>query len=460
MFALTQPENNELILEHDNKSERFVESFPDHSKQDLIRLPFRLMKKIKRPFAVFLGVLFCISCLAQETSFPGFYVTLQGDTVRGVFTHYTGFKTNPALVEFSPANGSPVVLTTANCQSFRIEGYDEYVAYAGNRLLNPIENSVVAASKNILDTSSQLSPVRIFLREIKKSPQVALYELKDETRTNFFYKLPGQAPVELVYKKTFSQDRVVEAATYRQQIKDLFQGEINRLGLSTRLEKLPYEEKNLVNFFNDLFPTQQKVVHKSRTPNSGWVASAGISYNFLKVSGEKSVDAVGKSYDASLSPLLSVGYLQPIGGNFGKYFLYPHLNLYRYKNTSESTDQRFRKIITFQSDVAASAALNVGVHLVNEGSLRFFVSAGAGFMVLVNNKQIDDWYLLTDNSEFSFEERKHTGVSFTANVTPGLIIKDKVVLLATYSVPTPVGYYSFYKPWHSNVQVTLGYKWN
>lgn len=416
------------------------------------------MKKITRPVAFFLGIFICFSSLAQKT-FSGFYVTLQGDTVRGVFTHYTGFKTNPSIVEFSPTSGSPVVLNTANCQRFRIEGYDEYLAYAGNRLLNPINNSIVLASKSILDTNSQLEPVRVFLREIKRSPQVALYELTDETRTNFFYKLPGQSPVELVYKKTVSQNRIVEAATYRQQIRDLFQAEINRSDLSSRLEKLPYEGKSLVAFFDDLFPAQEKIVHKSRTPNIGWVVTAGISYNSLKVTGNESVDAVGKSYDATLSPLLSVGYLQPIGENFGRYFLFPQLKLYQYKNTSESTNQLYRKVITFQSGLVANALLNVGMNLANEGALRFFVSAGAGVMVLVNNKQIDHWYLLSDNSDFLLNETKHTGISYTFNLTPGLIVKDKVVLLASYSVPTPVGYYSFYKPRHSNLQVTIGYKW-
>lgn len=417
------------------------------------------MKKIKEFVAVFLGVLFCFSSLAQKKTFSGFYVTPDGDTVRGVFTHYTGFKTNPAVVEFSPANGSPVVLTTANCKSFRIENYDEYLAYAGDRLLNPIDNAIVLASKSILDTNSQIGPVRIFLRAIKISRQMSLFELKDETRTNFFYKLPDQPPVELIYKKNVSQNRIVEAAIYRQQLGNLFQEQIKRLGLSARLQSLPYDEKSLVAFFDDLFHDQQKIVRKSRTPNIGWIATAGVSYNLLKVTGEESVDAVGKSYDASLSPLLSVGYLHPIGGNFGKFFLYPHLKLYKFKNTSESSDQRFRKVITFKSDLVASAALNFGVHFANEGALRFFVSAGAGAMVLVNNKQTDFWYLLTDGSEFSVEERKHTGISFTANVTPGLIVNDKIVLLASYSVPTPVGYYSFYKPWHSNAQVTIGYKW-
>lgn len=397
--------------------------------------------------------------LAQNKNFPGFYVNLQGNQVKGVFTNYTGWQKNPSLVEFTPNGGTPLVLTPENCSSFAIEGYDKYVAYAGNRLLNPILEQEVVSSKNILSAADQYGEIRTFLREIVSSPQVNIYAFNDNARTNFFYKLQNQAPVELKYKRFFVQNRIVDSAVYREQINNLFGAEIRSRALSNELGSLPYKEESLVAFFERLFAVQ-KIEHKTKTPSLGWVVSAGASYNMLSVSGDATLDATGKSYDGSVSPLLSLGYLHPIGGTFSKYFLYPHLKLYSYKNEGESFDQRFRKISTFKADVVANFALNVGMYLVNKESVRFFVSAGAGAMILVNNNQKDVRYLLIDGSTFLESETKLSTLSYSFNVTPGIILKNKIVLTATYSPPMPVAFYSFDKPHHSNAQVTVGYKFN
>lgn len=410
-----------------------------------------------KPVAGLLAIFCSFASFAQKKTFPGFYVTLQGDTVKGIFTDYNGWEKNPSLVEFTPAGAKPIVLGPTNCSAFAIEGYDAYIAYAGNRLLNPIEEGEVIQSKNILSPNDQYGEVRIFLREVVKSPQVNLYVLNDNTRTNFFYKLPGRSLVELKYKRFFAQAKIVDSAIYRQQINDLFRDEIGRRSLSAELESLPYKEESMTAFFGKLFSVQ-KVVRKSKNPTLGWIASAGVSYNFLNVSGDASLDAVGKSYDASLSPLLSIGYLKPIGETFGRYFIYPHLNVYAFKNTGENTDQRFRKVNTFQSDAVLNAALNVGMHLVNEENFRFFISVGAGGMLLINNKETDTRYELSNNTLFSVSETKLSSISYTINVTPGIILKNRIVLLATYAVPTPVAYYSYLKPHHSGIQATLGYK--
>ena len=93
-----------------------------------------------------------------------------------------------------------IKLTASNCRKFAVEGYDEYMSYTGDRLLNPITDFDVL-DKRYRSSDDEQEKLVAFLRLVTRTLSTELYVLTDSKRINFFYALPGSSPVELRYKK-------------------------------------------------------------------------------------------------------------------------------------------------------------------------------------------------------------------------------------------------------------------
>jgi hypothetical protein len=124
-------------------------------------------------------------------------------------------------VEFATTSLRLIKLTPQNCQKLVVDGYDEYLAYSGQRLINPITDCEVL---NTGDSSAEdaLQQVATFLGLAARVPDYELYTFTDSKRTNFFYKRPGSNVVELRYKKYYKADNINTLAEYRNQLNSLF----------------------------------------------------------------------------------------------------------------------------------------------------------------------------------------------------------------------------------------------
>lgn len=395
---------------------------------------------------------------AQSISTPGFYITPQGDTVRGTFPAYKQWNRNPAQVDFIPAAPAHLlVLTPANCRKFSIGNQDEYIAYTGPRLVNPIEDDKALKSEGYAGSEDQFAEVSTFLRLVSKAAGCELYLLTDHIRPNFFYSLRGQPLTELKHKIHSDNGRIIEHPAYKQQLLLLFPEEIAKRNLERTLESLRYTEDGMKAFFRKLSPAARSK-QKTKNPAQGWLLTAGASLNTVKVKGDESIAQVRMKYNWSVAPLVSVGYLLPLNRNFGKYFFYPQVRVFRYKNSGETNHNTLIKHTTFQSDLVISAELHAGAHIINGKDFKLHLSGGGGILELVNNKAKEQTYTAATNSLYYSTETGLARMSHTFNLSTGVLLKNRLLVQATYNFPIPVGQYIFYSPSLTGVQLRVGYK--
>jgi hypothetical protein len=398
------------------------------------------------------------SLAAQKITFTGFYITSQHDSIRGVFPDYTEWNNNPSTVKFMGNSSSEVItLTPQSCQKFIIDGHDEYLSYSGQRLINPIDDAELVKGTDSSDKVDAYENLDGFLRLVTSSPKCGLYVFKDSRRINFFYKLPAGPVTELKHKKYFEQNKINEIPEYKQQLNILFGPDIEKQKLASSLETLDYEEKDLGDFFKALFP-EARTKSKQKDPTGGCLVSAGISINDVHVKAETFND-IAKDYKATVSPLFAIGYVLPFKRNFGKYFIFPQLKVYRYKTSSEIARGTFVKATSFETDLVIAGELNAGVNLVRANTFRLFLSAGAGGIYQVNPTQTDQLYVASDHSIFgSPKETELLPWALSFNASAGVVLHKKFVVKASYLFPSLISNFVEYEIVVSGVQVKLGYK--
>lgn len=407
-----------------------------------------------------LGVFFISASLfAQKKSLPGYYITLQGDTIKGVFPRYAQWSKNPSQVEFSiEGTTNQIRLTPQNAHKFVVEGYDEYLSYSGRRLVNPIEDAILIGEQLFFDSHDSIQQVSLFLRLVKRTTGGDLYILNDALRMNFFYRLPGQQPTELRYKKTLVQNQINEMPDFRQQLSNAFAEIIVQKNLTSRLEKLRYEEENLSSFFQALFPAAT-IERKTSKGDAGWVVSVGAALNRVSVQAGKDFNFVPRNYASSFSPLLSAGFIIPMGRNFGKFFFYPQAKLFRYKNTGEENQGTFINSVTYKTNLAAIAELGAGVNVINQETFRVFLRGGMGMLMQVGAKQVKQLYAASDRSPYlGPTETELASLTYSISASTGVELNKKILFSATYMVPTNIGKFVFYSPELSGVHLQIAYK--
>jgi hypothetical protein len=101
---------------------------------------------------------------------------------------------------------------------------------------------------------------------------------------------------------------------------------------------------------------------------------------------------------------------------------------------------------------------NGGVNLLNKDDLRVFVSAGAGIMILVNNREADQVFYASSNAIYTSAKSNLSKATNTLNASAGVTLKNKIVVAAAYHFPTSVGNYVYYSHMLTSLQVKVGYK--
>lgn len=395
---------------------------------------------------------------AQSISVPGYYITLQGDTIRGTFPAYRQWNRNPAEVEFiDSAASQPLTLTPSNALKFYIENHEEYLSFSGQRLVNPIEDNQLEADKTAEGNVNQYAAVTTFLRLIFRTGGFELYVLSDRVRSNFFYRLNDQPLSELRYKKYYNNRTIHEVGEFRQQLHTLFSEEITKRKLVRALENLPYTETGMMEFFTRL-TSGHKARKAPKDPAAGWVVSAGASLNTIQVKGDKSVALVGARFTPSVAPMVSVGHVSPVSRNFGRYFFYPQLKLFLFKNATERNDGTFIYQNTFQSDLVVSGEVAGGAHIVNGKDFKAHLSAGGGIRLLVNNRQTKKMFAPSNQSLYASSEASLEELIYVINAAAGVTLKNRLWIQATYDFPVPIANFILYSPRLSGIQVRVGYK--
>lgn len=405
--------------------------------------------------------------IAQPIRVPGYYVTNEGDTVRGSFPAYSEWSRNPASVSFQPAGSEAIVeLTPAGCRSFRVDGYETYRSYHGQRLVNPTEDfalltgsngNIPSGPENVYDSAS------IFLRLAAEVPAISLYMLRDRQRTNFFYALPGDTLVELRFKKylatSFDSTRVMEireVADFRRQLDLLFHERILQKKLMPALERLAYSERELSSFLRRLFDAPAHTAPSAKW--SGWLVSAGVAWTNVVLTTNRT-NIYARDLNAAVSPSIAVGHILPLQRNFAHVFLYPQLKLYTYKVEATENLGSVTYNRQYSADLMGALTMQVGYNFSDDETLRVFVAGGAGLATQVGAKETMTTTTPGSNPPF----RAITSVAMntlllTAQASLGMNLQNRYYLLATYNFPSGFSKFVSYDLQLSGVQLQLGYR--
>lgn len=413
---------------------------------------------LKKGLSAFFILFTTTAINAQSKSIAGYYITNNGDTVAGIFPNYKQPNRSFSKIAFvETTSAATIQLTPAKCSRISVQGEDDYIAYSGKRLINPIEDERVVNNTGNFGFEDMQDTVSAFIRMVTKGSGFEVFLLNDNIRKNFFYKQAGEPLQELKFKKYYDENRINEVKEYKQQLGLLFAKKADARKLALLLESLLYTETAMINFIKKVDPgAKQKV--KTKNEANGFVISAGVSANFMKVVGDVSNYRTKITYNTSFSPLLSVGYIASINRNFGKFFLYPSITAYNFKNTGEISDGNVIRKATYSSSLAVLNSINGGVNLINNKRCKFFMSGGYGLMLLMNNKQISQYQNLNNTTTYKPDEEKLERLTYVFNITSGVILNNKLTAWAKYNISTNIGRYVFYAPRHSALQIAVGYK--
>ncbi|MEP7318889.1 MAG: hypothetical protein ABI921_09100, partial [Panacibacter sp.] len=396
--------------------------------------------------AMLFGIFLCYSSAntlkAQSKKVSGYYLNVPGDTVRGIFNDYKNWEKSPATIDFTTNTGEVITLTTSNSKKVFIEGFDSYIPYNGNRLINPIDFSdAVHQEKDSLSTYSQ---VNSFVRIIFEGEIFSLLELQDNIRTNFFIMDDKGVITELLYKLyRDKEDHITGIDIYKNQLQAVIpelQG--TDPGLRSALQNLNYEARSLISLFNRISKTNRLSTPKKI--RSQLIIMGGGAFNSFKVSASSQALVVPGKYNSNFSTLVGVGAVFYSQRNFGKFFLSPNLRYYSFSHNKEMSNGQLKSEFS-SSNLYIQVA--IGMNILNTEFLKWYVSAGYGIGLLSNNKNIRT---INGNIVTNGDFGRNSSPVF--DLQTGVSIKSGLGFFVGYIPGTSVLNYIQYSGKHSSLQ--------
>lgn len=377
-----------------------------------------------------------------QSKFTGYYIQLDGDTVKGTFPGYRQWENNPYKVKFLPSTGGEVTLTIENCKLFHVDSYDTYLSYKGKRMLNPGTNQEIS-NANEASSQDRYTTVSTFLREFAMSGDVKFYILTDNERTNFFYKKADNPVQELISKVFISNSAMTHIDGYKQQLNILFPEEINKKNLSSELNDLEYSESNLKSFVNKLNSIKERDISEGE----GFIVIGGLSTNFFSVTSNGSIVGVtGTAYKTKISPVYGIGYMIPFKRRFSHVFLLPYIKGYSFKNNNSKANLTYAEFNSY----IISPSFNIGYKKGNVNTYAF-ISAGITDLMLLGNELT---IIYTTDSKKEMKEKTNT---LGLNVLAG-VVRKHLLLWGSWMPTSLVTNQVFFKGYHANAQFGVGFK--
>ena len=389
-----------------------------------------------------------VSSSAQHHEFTGFYINIQGDTIEGSFPRYRQWNYNPDRVLFMPfQSGQQVILTPLLCKEFHIDGYENYIAFQGKRMINPIE----FYQPSIEDQSDKYDTIVTFLREFAVSNACKFYIFKDKNRFNLYYLTAEGIIKELLQKVYVTDTHLIQSVTYKEQLQSLFPDR------TEEINHLLYSEEDLTTFLN----RQKKditAIKKIQKSYGGLYISGGVSLNSLKFTPNVSMDFSEKEYVSCYVPLLSIGYIVPFSRNFSRAFFLTQVNISSLKHTAQILNSDAYPIhsTTFRSSPVISLGFHLGYNIINHRNLQVSLAPGAGLNYLVKSEQIDKYKFSSTNSSTAVIEMDHLKPLIDLQAT--VIIMKRYILWSAYNFPTHITIYQSTKDKFTSKQIGVGYK--
>src|SRR5436190_22582142 len=141
-------------------------------------------------------IIISINSVSAQKNVKGYYVSVQGDTVKGTFLKYRVWDKNPAHVRFKNDHDKEILLSASEARMFQADGQYRYFSFEGYRHLNN------------KDQLSDTVKVQAFLKLIFESADTRLFELKDTQRSNIYLQ-KDDVLTELLYTQTIENGEYI-----------------------------------------------------------------------------------------------------------------------------------------------------------------------------------------------------------------------------------------------------------
>jgi hypothetical protein len=215
-----------------------------------------------------------ISSAIEARDFPGYYVTLKGDSVHCNF-QFKDWEVTPDFVTVHRGSTAST-LYPADISGFGIYGYGDYKSYAisyhkGNY-----------SSLDAPDTFSDSITSKPSFLKVLLTGKYSLYELTESSHAYYFYSVSGGDITELKYRVKRVGMNLERDETYKKTIFTLFASEAISYQYSNKITKSVYSSRDIVPLFrvlNEKF-SGEKSVQKKRRPTQFDLFIGGLNHQF------------------------------------------------------------------------------------------------------------------------------------------------------------------------------------
>lgn len=426
-------------------------------------MPFQPLSPRVMKHSIFLPLLLFVSLasFSQKKTVNGYYINLVGDTIKGQFPQYKQPERNPVHIEFISTDNRDVTLTSQNCISFHVNGYDSYIAYNGPRMINPIDGPW-EDKKN--EFSNKYDTIHSFLRIIYQEQAITLYSYQDKIRVNFFYKISGNSIIELEKKLYNGYDpdhiRITQAINiFRDQLNELFAMQIETKKLQPKLNSLKYTERDLLKFMDLLNGTDVANQSHKKYPLVLFVGT-GASFSSLDITGDKGFAETQIRHRSPVSPVLIFGANFYANRNTGRILISPRIKLYQFtaKGTIDRTPGTppYIQESKVRSDLMINPSAMIGYNIINKPRLTWYTSAGFGGAIMVNGKETQTIMTPTGTSNVIIEKNIDPLI-FVINIETGINVAKNIAIWLNYQPPTDAERYFFKSVKFSSFQAGLSW---
>jgi len=379
---------------------------------------------------------------AQSNFKPGYIVTTQGDTLKGL-VDYRDWNKNPKQVAFkSSANETTKKVTVANSKSFGVDGIEYY-----DKATVKISTGAVALSRlsNKIDTAFIIDTV--FLKKIVTGKKLVLYLFNDDTKPHFYILNTQSNEISPLLQYLYLDDSQSNLLSI-----DAYKNELLRLAvifspadasIQKSISNTKYSEEDLARIVIKL--NGEGVSKKTQTKNSGTRFFIGVDLRSSKLafSGQSAPFADGKTANA-FSPAISVGIDILPNKNTEKIYLRTELEIFQnhFKlsetNTDGSSTLDFKQtglsfspqiIYNFYATDKFKAFVNLGA------ALNFYRYNNYQFITKRNTGSVNVQDLFPDFQKFQISVPVSAGVQFNR----------RIQLHAGYSIPASIAPYINWK---------------
>lgn len=222
------------------------------------------------------GLFFSPSLQSQTQFVPGYYINLQGDTVRGKIDRQAGSRT-PREIQFQH-EGQPMLINVQNAEGFGIDKGPQFSRHILSYSPAPVELQKLKSDQYDFSTITDT----VFLGKLV-SGKWQLYSLYVGKYVYFIQK-ENEPPTELTYVVKLSPDGLYinENSVYRNQLNNLLLANHIDPAALGRLETLNYTANDLVSFVTRLNRLQGATTAKAGNGPARKIFHlyGGVGYSF------------------------------------------------------------------------------------------------------------------------------------------------------------------------------------